>query len=88
MFKHRLLFLAYEDTYFFATMSESSISPVPDPIVFDDARINPGGHYDPTTGIYTVPQNGTYEFYVHLLNTEDEDLSFGFSLDVDGADID
>ena len=79
---------AYEDTYFLATISETYISPVPDPIVFDEARINPGGHYDPTTGIYTVPQDGIYEFYVHILSGDETDERWAFSLAVDDADVD
>ena len=27
---------------------------------------NIGGHYDPTTGIYTTPIDGTYEFIIRL----------------------
>ena len=65
-----------------------NVSPVPDPIVFDEARINPGGHYDPTTGIYTVPQDGTYEFHVHILNGPNTDDRYGFRLVVDDVDID
>ena len=71
-----------------ATISEYSTSPVPDPIVFDDARINPGGHYDPTTGIYTVPQDGTYEFYVHLLNADENNSLWAFRLVVDDVSVD
>ena len=37
------------------------------PIVFDYSFINHGNHYDNTTGIYTVPIDGIYEFYVHNL---------------------
>ena len=84
-----LLFLsAYEDIYFLATISENTVSPVPGPIVFDETRINPGGHYDPTTGIYTVPQDGVYEFYVHILNGPNTDDRWGFRLVVDDAEID
>ena len=88
-FMEALLYLsAYEDTYFLATISENSISPVPDPIVFDEARINPGGHYDPTTGIYTVPEDGTYEFYLHILNGDETGDIWAFSLVVDGDYVD
>ena len=79
---------AYEDTYFLATIVENFVSSVPDPLVFDEIRINPGGHYDPTTGIYTVPQNGTYEFYVHLMNGPDTNDLWAFSLVVDDANVD
>ena len=42
-----------------------------DPIVFNVAPLNPGGHYDVTTGIYTVPIDGIYEFSLHLLCLND-----------------
>ena len=84
-----LLYLsAYEDTYFLATISEDTVSPVSDPIVFDEVRINPGGHYNATTGIYTVPEDGPYEFYVHILNGDDANTAWAFSLVVDGTDVD
>ena len=35
---------------------------VSDPIVLNYPVHNTGGHYDPTTGIYTIPIDGTYEF--------------------------
>ena len=53
----------YSDTSFLATFNELYITPT-DPIVFDNAVLNTGGHYDPTTGIYTVPIDDTYEFIV------------------------
>ena len=39
---------------------------ISEPLVFDVAFINSGGHYDSTTGIYTAPIDGTYEFIAHL----------------------
>ena len=33
--------------------------------------LNSGGHYDNTTGIYTVPLDGTYQFYVQILSDQD-----------------
>ena len=56
--------------------------------MFNDARINPGGHYDPTTGIYTVPQDGAYEFYVHILNGDEETSYWAFGLVVDESYVD
>ena len=56
--------------------------------MFDEARINPGGHYDPTTGIYTVPQDGIFEFYVHILTEQEDDFVWAFRLEVDNDDID
>ena len=44
--------------------------------------------YDPTAGIWTIPEDGTYEFYVHILNGEETDEAWAFSLVVDGTDVD
>ena len=52
-----------------------------DPIIFEDSKINPGGFYDNTTGIYTVPLDGTYEFYVHLSAVEGPDWYMTFQVD-------
>ena len=71
-----------------ATISQFTISPVLDPIVFDEARINPGGNYDQKTGIYTVPQDGTYEFYVHISVAAEGDDRWGFYLVVDDTGVD
>ena len=62
-------FLGYADTVFFATFTEANISPFPDPIVFNDPQINPGGHYDPENGIYMVPVTSLYEFHTQIFNT-------------------
>ena len=59
------LFLFYNfsaDTVFLATVSNQSIPVVPtEPIIWDSAPINPGGHFDTTTGGYTAPFNGYYQ---------------------------
>ena len=52
--------------------------------MFDQARINPGGYYDNTTGIYTIPITGTYEFNVHA-GSVDEDTYWGTSIVVDNV---
>ena len=44
---------------------------VGDPIVFDNPVHNAGGHYDPTTGIYTTPIHGTYEFIFNFRAYQD-----------------
>ena len=36
------------------------------PVNFDWDVINPGGHYDNTTGYYTVPYDGIYQFHVQM----------------------
>ena len=78
--------LGYADTTFLAAFTEDLVSPVSDPIVFDFSIINPAGHYDPTTGIYTVPLNGTYEIIVQLQNDNDADNDWGYHLAIDNDD--
>ena len=47
--------------------------------------LNPGGHYDPTTGIFTVPIDGDYELIVQVLG--DDDAEMFIYLNVDGTDV-
>ena len=75
----------YADTLFLATIGAGLVTPVPDPIVFNETRLNPGSHFDSTTGIYTIPMNGTYEFNVNVRGQPDSD--FGSYLVADGVDI-
>ena len=74
----------YSDLTFLAGISVNFVTPVPSPIVFDDAKINPGDHYNQTTGIYTVPQDGIYEFTVQIESYLESDNDWGFDLVVDG----
>ena len=46
-----MFFVGYGDFTFWARISADTLSPIPAPVIFDDDRINPGGHYDATTGI-------------------------------------
>ena len=47
---------------FLATISADSISVSPDePIVWDLAPINPGGHFNTILGMYTAPVHGYYQ---------------------------
>ena len=55
------------------------------PIVFPIPLQNSGGHYDRTTGIYTVPIDGTYEIIVHILSYNDD--SIAAFLVVDGTKV-
>ena len=63
-------FSGYYATSFLATFSVGSLTPT-NPIVFDVTRLNPGGHYDNTTGIYTVPIDGTYQVVFHIWSNGD-----------------
>ena len=38
-------------------------------IVFDDVITNVGSSYDGTTGVFTAPHNGTYQFTVITITT-------------------
>ena len=75
----------YADTIFLATIGAQRVAPVSDPIVFNEVRMNPGGHYDDTAGIYTVPIDGIYEFNVNARAQSDSD--FGSYLVRDGVDV-
>ena len=75
----------YADTLFLATVGFYRLTPVPDPIVFDETRLNSGGHYNNTNGIYTVPTDVIYEFNVNIRSQPDHD--FGCYLAKDGVDV-
>ena len=60
----------YHDKSFLATFSVNDLDPT-NPIVFDVTRLNPGGHYDNTTGIYTVPLDGIYQVIFHIRSYDD-----------------
>ena len=48
---------------FFATISAETIEITTGAmIVFDDAPINTGGHYNTAEGTYTAPLNGYYQY--------------------------
>ncbi|XP_040901602.1 inner ear-specific collagen [Toxotes jaculatrix] len=50
----------------FAAGLTSSYPPPNTPVVFSFILYNVQGSYDPTTGLYTAPINGTYVFSYHL----------------------
>ena len=81
-----LRFIAgYADTAFLTTIDAGTISPVPNPIIFNETRYNPGGYYDPETGIYTVPLDGFYAIAATLRSQPDNDYSVRIM--VDGSPI-
>ena len=75
----------YGDTLFLATIGAGIVTQVPNRLVFDEIRLNPGGHYDGTTGIFTAPIDGTYEFNINIRAQPDRD--FGLYLVADGVDV-
>ena len=57
-------FVGYSSTVFLATISGGDMTPVSGPtIIFDEIRIDNGENYNSSSGIYTVPIDGLYEFY-------------------------
>lgn len=60
-----LFVVGYSDATFLVSLSSTQTSGR-DPLIFDNAHINSGGHYSTSTGQYTVPYSGVYEFSVHL----------------------
>ena len=74
----------YSGTSFLASFDAGTLTPG-DPIVFNYPVHNAGGHYDPTTGIYTVPLDGTYEFFFRIYGFEDN--SIGAFLIVDDVQV-
>lgn len=79
----KILIIGYTNTAFLATIGEGFVSPVPSPIVFNVTQFNPGEHYDPETGIYTVPYDGVYMITATLRGEPDND--FGVEIMVDGV---
>ena len=50
-------------------------------IVFDNDKINEGGHYNATRGTYTAPVTGIYQFFPYIRSTPKANLH----LRVDGS---
>ena len=78
-------FTDYADSTFLAAVVNDIISPVPNPITFNETRINPGGYFDNVTGTYTVPPAGTYGFYFQVYSYPDVD--FIVQLYIDDFDV-
>ena len=53
------------DATFLATV-KSNVSGSYHAIVYTNAVTTPGGHYSKSTGKYTAPYDGIYQFSVHL----------------------
>ncbi len=74
----------FSDASFLATFSDSAVTPS-DPLVFDFNLLNPGGHYDNSTGIYTVPVTGTYQIIIYIWGNNDPEIRT--YLNVDGTRV-
>ena len=57
------MFLFSVDSMFLATISKVAVSVTPgEPIIWDSAPINPGGHFNTILGMYEVPVHGYYQY--------------------------
>jgi len=46
------------------------------PIIFEDANINEGNGYNPTTGVFTAVHRGIYKFSMTIMAQMDSIVSF------------
>ena len=53
--------------------------------MFNVANLNPGGHYDVTSGIYTAPLDGIYKFMLRIWSIDD--TGFGVWIEVDNVRV-
>ena len=74
-------FSGYAEASFLTTCGGETISPVPDPVPFNEPRFNTGGHFNNVTSTYTVPFDGTYEFTVSIRSQRDTDYLFDLVVD-------
>ena len=72
--------IGYGSTSFLATLDYDPGTP-DDPIIFNIAPLNLGGHYDVTSGIYTVPVDGVYEFILHIRCVNDASCAAWIEVD-------
>ena len=62
------LFISFSaDTLFLATISNGAIDIAHEQVIsWNSAPINPGGHFDTTTGTYTAPKDGYYQWVFQI----------------------
>ena len=71
-----------KNSAFYATLSVDVVfETTHQTIVFDNDKINEGGHYNTTTGTYTTPVAGIYQFFAYIQSTPKANLH----LRVDGS---
>ena len=71
-----------KNSAFYATLSVDVVFETgAQTILFDNDKINEGGHYNVTTGIYTAPIPGIYQFFLYSRSTP----KANFHLRVDGS---
>ena len=72
----------YADAVFLAALTnDDSTDGV---YIFEESLINPGGHYDNTSGTYTAPYDGVYLFGVQL-QTSSTSSNIGSQIRVNGT---
>ena len=62
---HYLLISGFQDTAFLVAFNQSW-GGTQDPLIFNLVYISPGGYYSSSTGMYTAPVDGVYQFSVHM----------------------
>ena len=77
-----LLIIGYADATFLAALEADDTGN--GIYIFQESVINPGGHYDNTSGAYTAPYDGVYLFGVHLQASATSG-TIGFHVRVDGT---
>lgn len=59
---------------FTATLSKDLTPQVNQIIIFDSVKTNVGGHYSPSTGVFTSPRNGLYMISATMRSTASKHL--------------
>ena len=77
-----IFFSETKNSAFYATLSANVVFETDSQtIVFDNDKINEGGHYNVTTGVYTTPVSGIYQFFAYIRSRP----KANFHIRVDGS---